>query len=345
MRYDDLYFAGVGAWYPKRLPVAQAIADGLVEPSWQHGTGQVSVTVADDTDGQPDMAVRAGRHALQASGLPPDGIGLLLHAVAVDNGLDGWNSAAYLQQRILGRPGPAFEIRQLSNGAVAGIELAASFLAVGTGVPGALITASDCFRPPLWDRWHAEHGLVFGDGASALVLSRTSGFARVLAIASVSDPELEGMQRGKARFRACPDPAAPPISLLERTLQFADDVGMPEIQRRLHAGLRTAVRSAERETGIPITDCDHVVFPHYGRDMLRRYCLDPLGVDPARTTARWAAHIGHVGAADQFGSLHHLVATGSLKPGQTLAMIGIGGGANWTCLLAEILTHQDQLSL
>ncbi|MER5861985.1 ketoacyl-ACP synthase III family protein [Kitasatospora sp. NPDC002040] len=338
MKYEDLYVNGVGSWYPKPVPVDHAVADGRYEAALQERTGMVSVAIAGEDDSQPEMAVRAGLQAVAQSGLADREFGLLLHATAGFNGLDGWNVGSYLQHRIIGGEGTAFEIRQLSNGAVGSIELAAGHLRGGTDRSAALITASDRFEAPVWDRWHMHPGLIFGDGASALVLSRRPGFARLVSSVTVAHPELEGMQRGSLPFTANSDPAQHPVRIIDRTRDFAArELPLSRVVELMDAALVRTATAACAEAGIRPTDAEHVIMPNFGLEMVKRETLDPLGIALERTPWQWAVETGHVGATDQFGALDHLAHQGLLEPGQRVLMTGIGGGFNWTSVVLEIV--------
>jgi 3-oxoacyl-[acyl-carrier-protein] synthase-3 len=336
MRYDDLYLAGVGAYFPKGEPVDDAIARGDYSADAQERSGQQAVAVAGEDDTQPAMAVRAARQALARSGHDPDEVGLLLHAVSNYNGLDAWNVAAYLQKEV---PAPAalgFEIRQLSNGAMAGLELAAGHLLARPDRPAALISAADQFAEPYWNRWTCNVGMVFADGASAVVVSRRDGFARIRSVVTVSDPDLEGMQRGDAGFQSGPDPDQFPVSLWLRSLEFFDSMDPDEADRRMAQGLRRSAEQAAREAGMVVHDANCFVVPNFGRELLHKDCLDPLGIDIGRTTWEWGREVGHSGTADQFGGLNHLVESGRLRPGDRVLVLSVGGGFNWTSLVVEI---------
>jgi 3-oxoacyl-[acyl-carrier-protein] synthase-3 len=296
------------------------------------------------------MAVRAGAQAVRQSGLAPGDFGLLLHATAGFAGLDGWNVASYLQHRVLDGSGLSFELRQQSNGAMAGIELAAAYLASGTDKSAALITASDRFDQPVWDRWRAYTGLVLGDGASAAVLSRRPGFARVLSVVTVSRANLEGAQRGGLPFRSNPDvheAAVYPISLINRMTTFAAGRphGLSGIFREMNEALVESVETAAAEAGMRPADADHLVFPNFGRTMLQQEVLEPLGLDLDRTLWSWGREIGHAGATDQFGAWDHLIGQGRLEPGQRLQMTGIGIGFNWTSAVLEVLERPEPAGL
>ncbi|MFI9389017.1 ketoacyl-ACP synthase III family protein [Kutzneria sp. NPDC052558] len=336
MRYKDLHVAGVGSWFPTSVPIGEAVADGRYNPEVLAKTQMAGVAVAGPYDPQPVMALNAGRRALKHAGLPGHQVSLLLHAVAGYNGLEAWNCASYLQNELLDGHGFSFEIRQLSNGAVGAVELAASFLGAHASRRAAVITTADVFPAPVWDRWTASPGLIFGDGASALVLSKDGGFAKVLSVASACDPALEGMQRGNSPFFGYADPSQYPVDIRARTHEFADVLPLRQAAKRMAEGLHAAADEACADAGLRIADVDHVVVPNFGRELLQEECLDPLGVDVSRTVWDWGREVGHVGAADQFAGLARLVETGKARPGETVLLVGVGGGFNWTCVLLRM---------
>jgi 3-oxoacyl-[acyl-carrier-protein] synthase III len=339
MRYESLFLAGLGSYLPKAVPVEDAIVQGRYDREDQDSSGLVSITVAGPDDSQPGMAAAAGRVALERSGYRGEDISLLLHAVTAYNGLDGWNAGCYLQQEVLGGSGLSFEIRQLSNGAVASIELAAAYLAASPVNGAAMITAADRFAEPAWDRWRTSWGLVYADGASAAVVSRSGGFARILSAVTVTDPGLEGLHRGGLPFGPCPDAGDYPIDFRARALDFSQAVDIAVATGRISDGLVRAVTTAASEAGIEVAQAEHYVVPSFGRELLRQQCLDVLGIGIERSTWGWGAAVGHMGAADQFASLTYLSEAGRLNPGDRALIIGIGGGFNWTCIVLEIIDH------
>jgi 3-oxoacyl-[acyl-carrier-protein] synthase III len=337
MRYQNLFLAGLGSYLPKAVPVEDAIAQGRYDREDQDSSGLQSIAVAGPGDSQPGMAAAAGRLALERSGCRGPDVSLLLHAATAYNGLDGWNAGCYLQQEILGGSGLSFEIRQLSNGAVASIELAAAYLAAGPGRDAALITAADQFAEPAWDRWRTSWGLVYADGASAAVVSGSAGFARVCSAVTVTDPGLEGLHRGGLPFGPCPDTGGYPIDFRARALDFGQTTDITVVTGRIAAGLAEAVTTAAAEAGIEAGQADHYIVPSFGRELLHQQCLDVLGIPIERTTWDWGATTGHMGAADQFASLTYLSEADRLAPGDKALIIGIGGGFNWTCVVLDII--------
>ena len=336
MRFDELYLAAAGSYLPAAVPVDDAVDDGRYDDLEQVDSGQQEVTVAGPGQSPPEMAVPAARTALARSRHRPDEVDLLLYAVTTHFGIDGWNAGSYLCREVTGGSGVAFEIGQQSNGAMAAIELAAAYLGASPDRTAALIVASDRFPAPRWDRWRTGWGLVFADGAAAAVLSRRGGFARVVSAVTVSDPELEGIHRGSMPF-APTDAERFPVDFRARSIDYGVTASLDEAGKRVVAGMREAVERATAEAGIDLDRARHVVVPGFGRALLVRECLEPLGIPLERTTWSWSAHVGHLGAADQFAALAYLGESGRLDAGDTVVLIGVGGGFNWTCVVLDIL--------
>lgn len=173
------------------------------------------------------MAVAAARDALKRSGHRAEDIALLLHACVYFQGLELYPTASYIHREVLGdHSALAFEVKNASNGCMTALDIAARSLAATDDV-AALVTTADKVGPPAIDRWNSDIGIVPGDGASAMVLSKRSGFAQVLSTSTVSDPTLERLHRGDAPFTPHHDPTLP-IDLRLRKLQYLGDVELDE---------------------------------------------------------------------------------------------------------------------
>ncbi|GHF65839.1 ketoacyl-ACP synthase III family protein [Streptomyces thermodiastaticus] len=343
MTFDDLHIAGCAAFLPSALPADEAVARGECSAAEAARTGVTSVTVAGPGDFGPAMAARAATTALERSGHRPSDIGLLLHATLYDQGHDLWSSAAYVQSLALAgqdEPCPALEVRQVSNGGMAAMELGAAFLRAGTGRSAVLLTAGDVFGPPGFDRWHSDPGTVYADGGAALVLSRAGGFARLRSLVTVSEPRLEGMHRGDHPF-ALPAKGPRRVDLDECKRQFLDRVGRHTAVSWVSAGQRRALTGALREAEVDLADVDHFVLPHLGRRRLEATYFRAFGIDPERSTWSWSRGVGHLGGGDQFAGLAHLVESKQLAPGDLVLLVGVGAGFTWSTAVVEVTELPD----
>lgn len=336
MRFEDLFVAGIGSWLPPAVNVQEAIADGRYDPADQAKNEYISITVADD-EAPPEMAIRAGRQALARSGVPAGDIALLLHASLWYQGIDFWPAASYIHRHLLGdgRYVPALDLQQMSNGCMAAIEMAASYVTADPGRRAALITAADRLARPGFDRWRSDlPGIVYGDGAAAMVLAR-AGFARLLSVTTVTDSRLEGMYRGQQPFGAVPGHTGYPVDNRARRAEYVASSELAALGRQISSGLTEVVDRALAEAELRSGDIDWAVFPSLGVTTLRHAYLRPLGLDLAATAWEWGRRTGHVGAADQIIGLGNLSDCGRAGPGDHVLLVGVGAGFTWTGAVIE----------
>jgi 3-oxoacyl-[acyl-carrier-protein] synthase III len=273
--------------------------------------------------------------------LEPGEIDLLLYAYVFYQGHDMWPPASYVQREALDNTCPAIEVKQMSNGGMAVMELAATHLTAARGPSAVLTVAADRFCLPGIDRWFSDPGTVFGDGASALVLSNTGGYARLVSMATVSDPRLEAMHRGEDPFGDAPYSIRQPLDVKACQRGYMATARMSEVVARGSAGQRESLQRALKDAEIELGDIDRFVLPHFGRRRFDANYAVPLGIDPDRTTWSWFRTVGHLGAADQFASLGHMVDTGVAQPGERLLLLGVGAGFTWSAAVVEILRRPD----
>ncbi len=337
MLWKSVYVAGTGADFPRKKPVEEAIDEGLYDPKEAATSQQLSVTVADADNRAADFAVRAARQALQRSGYEPADIGMIGHAIVLDAGIPVWNSASYVQRGIgASRCDVVTELRSACAGGVVGLILASSYLETQQDHAAALVTTADCWPPDAIDRWRTVSGAVFGDGGTALLLSRDGGFARVVSTSTATDPELEALGRGNQSFGFR---GQYPIDLDRRAREFMTTMPSATVWQRRDTAVRTAVDAATSEAGVKLSDIDFVVYSFTGRRVLNRECLKPLGLSIDRTLWNFGRTIGHLGAGDTLAGLNHLVESGRLHPGTRTLLIGLGSGMIWSVAVIETLAE------
>jgi 3-oxoacyl-[acyl-carrier-protein] synthase-3 len=337
---EDIYIRATSVHLPSLLSIDDAVAAGSCPPRLAAATGAQSVAYSPD-ESAAEMAVQAARAVLARSRSTAGDVDLLLHADTYHQGQDLWPVASYIQGEALGNSCLALEIRQMSNGGLAALDLAAAYLTAGHGHGDALLTTADRFCEPGIDRWGTDPGTPYADGASALVLSRRGGFARLVSLALHADPDLEPMHRGDEPFTRAPFSNRMPVDFEEAKRAFIGRAGMSYAITRAHNGQQTVIKQALADAGMDLGDARWVVLPHFGRRRLQSIYYKPFGIDPARTTWEFSRTVGHLGAGDQFASLDHLMVTGKAAPGDRCVLISVGAGYSWGCAVVEITERPD----
>ncbi|MEU7181088.1 MULTISPECIES: ketoacyl-ACP synthase III family protein [Streptomyces] len=333
----DLYIAGCGTWLPPAVPTERALAAGDCDEKLAALTAMRSVTVA-DKEAAPEMAALAARVALDRAGTAPEEIDLVLHASLYSQGHHLWAPASYVQRVAVGNRCPAMEVRQVSNGGMAAMELARGYLAAASDRSAALITTGDRMSLPGFDRWRSDPGTVYADGGTALVLSRRGGFARLRSLVTVSDPVLEGMHRGGHPFGAPSLDEHRTVDLDAHKRAYVAAAGTSFSVARVAAGQEAALHGALAEAGVGLADISSVALPHMGWRRLKTAFFSQLDIPPERTTWEWGRHIGHLGGGDPIAGFDHLVVAGRLAPGDLCLLVSVGAGFSWSSAVVELLT-------
>ncbi|SEK59134.1 ketoacyl-ACP synthase III family protein [Streptacidiphilus jiangxiensis] len=339
MRWENIYVAGLGAYLPEQVQTAdEAVALGLYDADERVGNGIHAVRVANDEEAAPVMAAAAARTAVARSGHDAQDFGLVVHACIGHQGQEFWTPAHYVQQETVGGRGSAVEIHPGSNGGLAGVELAASYLTARPAETAALITVADAFKTPYFDRWASDNQQVYGDGAGALVLSKRGGFLRLVSTASLTDATLEPIYRGVTGWTEAPFADGKPVDLRSRKRDYLllhEDAYEATInQMTVNAG--QVLQEALDEADMKLADAQHFVHANIAESIATYSFYMTLGVDRATTTYDWGQNIGHCGGADQLLGLNHLAEAGRLKAGDKIVTMGVGVGFTWTVAVLEV---------
>ena len=332
------FISGIGVHVPPTVSVDEAVDRGWY-PIDEAKSGQLrGVAVAGDTPA-PELALRAATQAFERCGRKPTDIDLLLYVDAWHQGPDGWLPHHHLQRRLVGGAPLAAELRQGCNGMFAALELAARWLPTGRH-GAALLVAADNFGTPLVDRWRTGPGFIAGDGASSLVLTREPGFAELLAVRSVTMPELEGLHR-------VGEPVFPPgvttgrrMELAKRATEFkklaAGRADLMGVWLSLYTTMLDTIEPTLADAGISLADVRRVAFPNSTRPVVEQRWLAALELPLSMSTWDFGSGIGHISASDQVIALDHLLAAGELDAGDHVLLVGIGPGVTVSSAVVRI---------
>jgi 3-oxoacyl-[acyl-carrier-protein] synthase-3 len=343
MRWDNVYINAAAAALGRSETTARAVAEGRYEAEANAADGYLAVRI---TDGAApiEMAVSAAELAIERSGKSGDDFELVVHSSLAYQGLDHFAPASYVQSRTIGGRASAIEVKQASNGGLAALNVIASYLTARPSALSALLTTSDCFVPPSYDRYHVG-GLILSDGATAMVLSRGGGVARLLSTAVIGDTTHHGLVNDNEPFSAAPGGNGWPVNLLSRVARHVEWLGGPDhfldIVQSLDAGQQGAMRLAIEDADLEASDIDWWVFPNVGRTLLQGDTYKVMNIDEARTTMDWGHRVGHLGAGDQIGGFIYLMESKTVRPGDRILLTGAGQGYNFASAVVEILEVPD----
>ena len=249
-----------------------------------------------------ELAVRAGRAALDRAGLTGNDIDLLVLATTTPDQLVPATSASVQQQ--LGTRVGAFDLNAACAGFVYALVVTNAML--GTGTPRALVVASDTLSR-ITDQDDRGTAVLFGDGAGAVVLEEVAGEGHLLSWDLGAD--------GSA------------LSLL-----YCDHAGFLKMegQEVFRRAVRVMVESARTALeGAKATVADVALWvPHQANLRMIEAANSRLGL-PLDRTAIVLDRTGNTSSASIPLALAEAADGGRLQPGDLVLLSGFGAGMTW----------------
>lgn len=334
----DIYIQSLGVYLPAgRMTGQQAVDLGLYEEEQLLDSGVQTAIVAEG-EAPVDMAVYAARDCLERAGADGRTVGLLVHGGLYWQGPLGWSPLGYILYNA-GLPDAAgYEVHQGCNGMMAALEIAAGQFARDPKLGRAVLTSSLNATSPLVNRWSsAGPGIVLSDSATALLLGREPGFARLDSIASLTVAQLEGLHRGDESLVETAEPRA--IDAMARIRSWAAQSPFPlaEVHSRMSKAYSEVIQRSLDEAGIRPDQLSRVLFNHLPEHFVDLLIMQPLGLPMSASTAQFGQTVGHLGASDQTVSLDHLLRLGELNPGDRVLLAGGAPGYNVASAVVTVL--------
>ncbi|WP_326570160.1 ketoacyl-ACP synthase III family protein [Actinacidiphila glaucinigra] len=330
MKTPDLYIAGLGVHVPTVLDARRAVELGLYDPEDHEYQGWTGAAVAGDTPA-PHMAVRAARQAIERAGTHPHDLALHIHAGMHKQGPGAWSAQHYVLRHVTDRDIPSYQVSQGCNGLIGSLELAACHLLAVPERVAALVTGSDNVSAPHFNRWASLENGVIADGASAVVLTKEPGFARLLSINSGSTAEVE------ERFRDEEFPPVTGVDAEDRPVTAAplDEAVSEAVGRQGELRTELALRTMA-EADLDVGDITRVAHIFTGREGYLKGILDPIGLRTEQGLLEFGRGLGHMTVNDQIVGLNHLVTMREVDAGDHVLIVAHGGGVSITCAVVRI---------
>ncbi len=310
---------GTGSYLPKKILTNKDIEE-IVDTTdeWifdRTGIRQRHVVVEGETCS--DLAVAAARAALEAAGVEPSEIDLIVLATTTPDQI--FPSTACIIQPRLGIKGvPAFDVQAVCAGFVYALSVADQYIRTGSAKRALVIGADTMSR--LLDWQDRSTCILFADGAGAVVLGAAEepGIISTHISADGAYKDLLQVPKGIGRG-GCEDPY----------LEMRGN----EVFRWAVSTLGRIVEETLEANGMTKSDIDWLV-PHQANIRIIQATARRLDLPMEQVVVTVADH-GNTSAASIPLALDTAVRDGRIQRGQTILMEGFGGGFTWGTVLAR----------
>ncbi|SFR29113.1 3-oxoacyl-[acyl-carrier-protein] synthase-3 [Lentzea waywayandensis] len=328
--------AGMGVALGDPVPVAAAADEYLTDQRQLSRWGYGTFHRAGPSVGITDLAVEAGRRALDAAGVTAAEVDVVVLAISDVAEHLYWDPAAACQHRIGASRAEAILVNQACGGAVTAFDTVAGRFATHPDHEVALIIGANRVCETYVNRM-AVNTCVNGDGAAAVVVRRSSPGLRWLVTETVTDgtyADYFRLEGGTAQPFGGGEPPRIRDPFTRLAEFFDNDVrAMVEFGRMTVDRLREVVERACKRA--EVSAVARVV--HLNDNVIALGDLaKALDLPLSAVNADVAAAHGHLGCADQILGLSWLVERDLVAPGEVVALTSTGSGMHWTCTLIEV---------
>jgi 3-oxoacyl-[acyl-carrier-protein] synthase-3 len=314
---------GTGSYLPPRrltnTELAAELATKGVESSDEWIVARTGIQArhfAAPDVGSSDLGVEAARNALDAAGLLPADIDLIIVATSTPDMV--FPSVACMVQNKLGIAGcPAFDVQAVCSGFIFALAVADAMIKTGSANK-ALVIGSEVFSR-LLDFSDRTTCVLFGDGAGAVVLE-ASDTPGILA----SDLHADGKHVG---ILCVPGHVSggqvlgDPLLKMDGQAVFKLAVGL----------LESTARATLAKANMTEADIDWMI-PHQANLRIMQSTAKKLKIPLEKVIVTLDQH-GNTSAASIPLALDAAVRSGKVKKGDTLMLEGVGGGFTWGSVL------------
>jgi len=311
--------SGTGGFLPEKILTNKDIEE-IVDTTDQwirDRTGIRERHVVTGDESCCDLAEAASRRALEAAGLAPSEIDLIVVATTTPDQV--FPSTACLLQHRLGVGGfPAFDVQAVCTGFVYALGVADKFIRTGSS-KCALVVGSETMSRIL--NWQDRATCVlFGDGAGAVVIEASDrpGIISSHLSADGAYKDLLQVPRGVGMGR-CDDP-------------YIEMKGN-EVFRMAVTTLGRIVDETLEANGMEKSDIDWLV-PHQANTRIIQATAKKLDLPIDRVVVTVGEH-GNTSSASIPLALDVAIRDGRIKRGEMLIMEAFGGGFTWGSVLAR----------
>ena len=312
--------AGLGSFLPDRV-VPNAEFERLVDTSdeWiRDRTGIGERRFAVDGEATSDLAVRAGRAALETAGVAPEQLDLIVCATLTPD--TPIPAASVWVQRKLGIACPAFDLNAACAGFSYALSTATAFIESGQAETILVLGAEVLSR--VMDYTDRTTCVLFGDGAGAVVLRRseTPGVLGSVLGADGTAVELLIIPAGGSAAPASHET----VDAREHTIRMPKG---RDVFKRAVVEMANACRQLLEKSGYTADDVN-VLIPHQANARIMIAVAERLGIGLDRAVVD-VETVGNTSAASIPIALDRAWHAGRIRVGDLVLLTSFGAGLAW----------------
>ncbi len=318
------FIRGTGGYLPARVLTNDELSSMVdTTDAWiQERTGIRQRHIAADGEVTSDIATAAARLALEAAGIAPGRIDLIVLATTTPDRTFPATATA-VQAKLGTGTGAAFDVQAVCSGFLFGLATADSMLKQGLFNTALVIGAETFSRIIDW----SDRGtcVLFGDGGGAVVLQ--------------AEDWTGAADAGVITHHIRTDGTKSDLLYVDGGASSTGTIGHVRMEgnrvfKHAVANISSAIEAVLHETGFTAADIDLFV-PHQANKRILDGVAKKLNIAESKVVMTVAEH-ANTSAASIPLALNHAVRSGRAKPGDLVLSEAMGGGFSWGASLFRL---------
>lgn len=325
---DSVSIIGTGHFVPDKVLTNFDLAK-MVDTSdaWiVNKTGIRERRIAGPDIATSDLAVEAAIAALNNANIKPVDIDLIILATSSPDMIQPPTSCM-VQGRIGAHNAGAFDVNAVCAGFIYALSVANDMIKGNNFYKNILVIAAETYSKIL--NWKDRKTCVFfGDGASAAVLSRTTGNFKILGSYLKVDGkgwDVIKFPAGGTRYPATHETVKNKMHSFQMDGKKVWDFAIWAFQDAVIQGLN--------QCHLTVKDVDFLVC-HQANAVLIKMCMDKLGISMEKTHLTVEKY-GNTSSASVGITFDEAVKLGKIKKGDIVVLVGFGGGLSWGSVIMQ----------
>lgn len=317
---------GIGACLPDKV-LTNFDLEKLVETSddWiTTRTGIKERRIAKENEATSDISVKAAMEAVKMAGIEGEDIDLIIECTVTPDMMYP-ATAAIIQDKLNAKNAAAFDLSAGCTGFIYGVSVANQFIKTGF-YKNVLVVGCDLLSR-VTDFSDRNTCVLFGDGAGAVVVSRTekAGIIESFLGADGSGSSYLTLPAGNSRMPAS-------YETIEKKMHFTQMDGKEVFKFAVNA-MPKAVNEVLKKAGYGVNDID-ILIPHQANIRIIDSAVKKLGIDNQKvyTTIEKYGNMSSGSIPVTLDSIHK---DGKLKKGDKIVLVGFGAGLTYGAVLLE----------
>jgi 3-oxoacyl-[acyl-carrier-protein] synthase-3 len=323
---------GTGSCLPARVITNDEFTDSLnldTSDEWiRTRTGIRTRRYAGLGETSASLGTIAARSAVEAAGLAPADIDLVICATVTPD-LMCPSTASLIQAGLGCRHVPAFDLGAACSGFLYALSAAEQYVRTGAA-RHALVVGADVLSR-VSDFTDRNTCILFGDGAGAVILSRTEVVnTGIRTVRLYSDGSRQELIQVPSKVTPNPAPGVP----LQPKPEYLRMNGREVFKFAVYTMIELIERAEEdcKELGIGGID---LLIPHQVNQRIIDAALEASDFPRDRVMVNLDKY-GNTSAASVPIALDEAIRTGRCKPGDTVLLVAFGGGLTWSSAIVTL---------